>query len=255
MVIDIDPAPSHASQPSSPAAAASPDHVAVSMPASPVAASAPAHPSFLEALGARIQGAIPAQLTHAATDLVCSAIEAAALGSGAGAGALQSLVQTGLSIGLETVGHLGITAITQTESAQSLADRIAGEPMSKEEALRRMRAFSALLSAADAPLLNLGMSQAAAAILQQSLTPAEMGLTLLNGFIGAGVLTGGAMVLYHTNESFRSEVDLHLQSLLKMVGMHQPAAAPPQDPPSFAQADAMELGHAGMPPPPAAIAP
>lgn len=125
-------------------------------------------------------------------------------------------------------------------------DNFAGGSATPEDALRRIRAVSALLSAAGGAVLNAGWSQLAAAALHQPLAASGVGLAVLNGLIGAGVLGAGTAALYQANPVFRKTMDEHLEALLSMI-RGSSIAQQPQDPPSYLHAGAMELGEASGP--------
>jgi hypothetical protein len=204
-----------------------------------------AHPSFGQALAARTEGGAPIAVVHAATDLVCSVLEAAATGENVGGAAVQSLLQAGLRFGLDGAFHLGVTAVMQTGPVQTFMDKFASENATVEDALTRIRAFSALLSLSGGAAVNVGLSQAAGAILGHPLSVTGIGLGVVNGLVATGVLTAGAAALYQTNPGFRKQLDVHLESLFGMFKGGAASSSQPQGPPSFEQADAMELGQAG----------
>jgi hypothetical protein len=201
-----------------------------------------AHPGFFEGLRARMQGAAPIQAGQAATELICSVLEAVAMGTSLGAAATHSLVQVGLHVGLDTAFHVGITAANQTENGQT---RFSSESATKEEALDRMQGLSAMLSMAGGAVLSTGLSKAAAALLHEPLSGTAIALGILNSFVATGVITAGAVALYQTNPAFRKKMDAQLESVFGMFKNQPQPSHQSADPPSFAQADAMELGQAG----------
>jgi hypothetical protein len=232
-----------APRPSSPLAKS---HVAVSIKESRSLSSfADTHPTFREALAARMEGAAPIQAVQAATDLVCSVLTAVAMGHDVGAEVAQSAVQSGLQFGLDTAFHVGVTAVTQTKTVQAFGDRFASENATKEDALNRMRALSALLSVGTGITGQLALPEAASTILHQAQSGAGLALGLAKGMVATGVLSAGTLTLYRTNSAFRKQLDTHLESMYGLVANLLESSPSGDRPPSFEQADAMEKGQAG----------
>jgi len=202
-----------------------------------------AEPSYAEALFARVQGAAPVHAVQAATDLILSVLEAAALGQTVSSGAAQSLLQSGFQITLDTTFSAGLTGVMQTATVQTLRARFKSENETKEEALSRIQLLSALVSMGSSYVVDLSRSQIAASVLHQSLSAPGAGLVVVNSLVASGVISAGAFVLYKTNPAFQKQVDEQLYKVFQAVKNRLKSFYQSEDPPSFAQADAMELGR------------
>lgn len=177
-------------------------------------------PRFGEAFTARILGAAPVQAVSAVANLVVGVASSAVTRSSIPTGIAKSTIETGLRFVAESAMHVGITAAVETPPVQRMLDGLHIEHGTKEDALNRIKAVSALLTFANGTIGQVAYTAVASEILKQKPTGADFASSLIGSLVAAGVVSASVLILYRTNPAFRAQFDKQYEQLKGLLRPH-----------------------------------
>lgn len=169
-------------------------------------------PGWMRNLFARVEGSATPQTVNAIVDVIAGLVAAQVSGEQKGHSTLHSLQSTAGRFVLENLGHVAVTALTETRRFDAMVHRFDGRTLTRQEYLDRVRIVSAALIGttgwATQPLSSLFLG-----LIRRSVSAADIVASLVGGVLSVPLVFGTCLLLYVFVPSFAKRMDRQIDLL------------------------------------------